>query len=254
MIRSFVLTLLLITQTSYAYINTPKTTLTVGWELWYPYQYHNKKQQLVGLDIESFNTIAQFAGYQYSYTELPWKRHLLMIRNGEMDVAMGASKTKLREEYAYFTEPYRTESVNLFIRKGQLDKIKLNNLSDLIDSPYTIGVEGGYYYGTEYQSLISDPNFQAHINEVVDLEQNVDMLLKGHLDGFLVDPITMKAFVEKYHLYDEFEAHPIAIYQADICIMLSKKTMTAQDLAKFNLAIKQLKENKALDKILNASL
>jgi hypothetical protein len=31
--------------------------LSVGWELWYPYQYHNKHNELVGLDIESFNAI-----------------------------------------------------------------------------------------------------------------------------------------------------------------------------------------------------
>ncbi|MFD2166750.1 substrate-binding periplasmic protein [Thalassotalea euphylliae] len=223
--------------------------LLAGWELWYPYQYHDENKQLVGLDIESFELIANQAGFEYSLTELPWKRHLNMIKAGQMDIAMGASISDERREYAYFTLPYRKEIVNLVVLKGATERIKLKTLSDLIDSPYFIGVEGGYYYGKNYEKLITDSAFRDHISEVIDLEENVTMLLKGHLDGFLVDPITLNSFVHKYKLQGKFEIHPLEIYEDDIFIMLSKKTRSQQDVDRFNNAIKTLKENGKLKKI-----
>ncbi|WP_286232459.1 substrate-binding periplasmic protein [Thalassotalea sediminis] len=226
-----------------------RNNLSVGWELWYPYQYHNNQHLLVGLDVDIFNRIIEKADYKVDYTELPWKRHLQYIKLGKMDVAMGASISSERQNYAYFTQPYRTEQVKLYVRKGMKDKIILPNLRDLIASDYLIGVESGYYYGETYKTLMKQPAFQAHISEVIDLEQNVKLTLKGHLDGFFVDPVTMRAFIDKYKLFNEFEAHSVEIYQDDIYIMLSKKTMNEKDLERFNSAIEHLKQTGELDQI-----
>jgi polar amino acid transport system substrate-binding protein len=84
---------------------------------------------------------------------------------------------------------------------------------------------------------------------VIDLEQNVTLVLEGNLDGFLVDPITMKAFVEKYKMDNLFEQHPVEIYSADIYIMLSKKSLNESVLNKINQAIDTLKKDGSLQKI-----
>lgn len=228
----------------------PAKDISVGWELWYPYQYHNKQQQLVGLDFDIFNALIKEIGVNVNYTELPWKRHLQLIISGEIDIAMGASYTKEREQDAYFTVPYRTETVRLFVRHGTKDKIKLTSLNDIIDSEYTIGIENGYYYGDTFKLLRNNKYFMSHIKDVLDLEQNVDMALKGHLDGFLVDPFTLKAFTKKYGLENEFELHPLEIYQTDINIMISKKSGTPEMLQSFNQAINKLKANGTMATIL----
>ncbi|MCJ8321865.1 MAG: transporter substrate-binding domain-containing protein [Colwellia sp.] len=223
----------------------------VGWELWYPYQYHNKEQQLVGLDFDIFNAIIKEVNIEVTYTELPWKRHLQYIKTGEMDMAMGSSYTPEREKTAYFSVPYRKEKVNLFVKKGMVNKIKINSLAELSNTNYLIGVEGGYYYGDHYQQLMTSKEFQTHINDVIDLEENVDLLFKGHIDGFLVDPVTMNAFSEKYSLEGEFEIHPLEIYQDNIHIMLSRQSCKVEMLTKINKAIIKLKQNGEMDKIIN---
>ncbi|MFT4938023.1 MAG: polar amino acid transport system substrate-binding protein [Paraglaciecola sp.] len=225
------------------------TDLSVGWELWYPYQYHNKQNELVGLDIESFNAIMSQAKLTYTTAEIPWKTHLHFIKTGKIDIAMGASWSKEREEIAYFSLPYRQETVKLFVKKGNAKNISLGSLTDLVGSPYLIGVEGGYFYGLEYQTLIKRLDFQANISEVIDLEQNVSLVLDGNLNGFLVDPITMKAFVKKYKMDNLFEQHPVEIYSADIHIMLSKKTLNESVLNKINQAIESLQKEGGLQKI-----
>ncbi|MDO6446944.1 transporter substrate-binding domain-containing protein [Colwellia sp. 1_MG-2023] len=224
--------------------------LSVGWELWYPYQYHNSKQELTGLDLDIFNAIIKQTELSVTYTELPWKRHLNYLKTGDMDLAMGASYSQERAEYADYSIPYRNETVKLYVKNGKANSIILNNLTDLIGSPYMIGVEGGYYYGKAYQELIKQNKFRTQINEVIDIEQNVQLLLKGHIDGFLVDPVTMKAFVNKYKLQGEFEQHSITIYSDDIYIMVSKKIKDKTVLPKINKAIAHLIQNGKLDDII----
>jgi polar amino acid transport system substrate-binding protein len=224
---------------------------SVGWELWYPYQFHNDANMLTGVDIEVFNLIVNKAEMSVSYVELPWQRHLMYINSGMVDIAFGASHTVEREKTAYFSIPYRKELVRLFVRKGTKQSIKLKTLSDLIDNDYLIGVENGYYYGKEYQKLKTVPEFISRINSVIDIEQNVKMLMKGHIDGFLADPMSVQSFVKKYKFENEFEVHPLPIYEGDIYIMLSKKTCTEIDLAKINQAISTLQQNGKLEEIIN---
>ena len=223
--------------------------LSVGWELWYPYQYHNKDRQLVGLDIDSFSAIMAAAELSFTTAEIPWKTHLHFIHTGKIDIAMGASWSKERQEYAYFSIPYRKETVKLFVKKGNAKNIYLRTLSDLVDSPYIVGVESGYYYGKKYQALIKTSGFQSNVSEVIDLEQNVTLLMEGYLDGFLVDPNTMQSFVKKYQMQNEFEQHSLNIYSADIFIMLSKKSSNIDTLGKINQAITTLKDNGELERI-----
>jgi polar amino acid transport system substrate-binding protein len=223
--------------------------LSVGWELWSPYQYHNKNRQLVGLDIDSFNAIMTEAKLSFITAEIPWKTHIHYIRTGKMDMAMGASWSKEREVFAYFSLPYRKETVKLFVKKGNVKNIELDTLSDLVSSRYMLGVESGYYYGLDYQELIKTAGFQANISEVIDLEQNVTLLMEGHLDGFLVDPNTMQSFIKKYQMENEFEQHPMEIYSVDIFIMLSKQSTSIETLNKINEAIKTLTDNGELKRI-----
>ena len=223
--------------------------LSVGWELWYPYQYHNRDRQLVGLDIDSFNAIMVEAKLNFTTAEIPWKTHLNFLKIGKMDLAMGASWSKEREGFAYFSYPYRKETVKLFVKKGNAQNIKLQTLTDLVGSQYMLGVESGYYYGKDYEKLINTAGFYANISEVIDLEQNVTLLMKGYLDGFLVDPNTMKSFIKKYQMENEFEEHPLDIYSTDIFIMLSKQSSDVETLHKINNAIVTLIDNGELKRI-----
>ena len=248
--KKYLVILLIITFNSSAFTSTI-TNYAVGWELWYPYQYHNKAQHLVGLDFDVFNAIIKETDIKVNFTELPWKRHLQYIKTGKMDMAMGSSYTPERAKTAYFSLPYRVETVNLFVKKGNVDKIIINSLSELVNTNYLIGIEGGYFYGKEFEKLMTTKEFQMHINDVIDLEENVEMLLKGHIDGFLVDPLTIKVFTEKYSLQGEFEIHPLKIYQNNIHIMLSRKSCKVEVLNKINQAITKMKNNGELSRIIN---
>ena len=141
--------------------------------------------------------------------------------------------------------------MNLFVKKGNAKNIKLRTFFDLVGSPYMLGVESGYYYGKDYEKLINTLGFNANISEAIDLEQNVTLLMKGYLDGFLVDPNTMQSFIQKYQMENEFEAHPLEIDSADIFIILSKQSSDVETLNKINKAIVTLRDNGELKRISN---
>jgi polar amino acid transport system substrate-binding protein len=226
--------------------------LEVGWELWFPYQYRNKAQTLVGLDIEVFKAIINQAGYRANYVELPWRRHLRYVKSGEIDIAFGASFTKERAEYAYFTEPYREEVVRLFVPVDS--KIQLQKLADLKKTHYIIGIESGYYYGDEFEQLLKEPDFKKNIKDVLDIEENISLLLDGKIDGLLADPKTIAVFIKRYRIENELIEYPLPIYQTSIHIMLSKKTLDKTALQRFNNAIKTLKKDGSIANILQKTV
>ena len=227
------------------------TSITVGWETWYPYQYQDNNNQLIGLDVFILNAIAEKISANLAYIELPWIRHLMYVETGEINIAMGSSKNKEREKYAYFTDPYRVEKVRLFVMKGKEKEIDLVTLADVIGSNHILGVERGYFYGEEYTYLRTRPNFKNHFNEVTDLSQNVKMLLKGNIDGLLADPVAMNTYIEMFNLQGKFEQHSLYIYQAEIYFMLSKSSMSLEDVTKFNHAIAELKNSGKIKQLIN---
>ncbi len=244
---------LLIVFLSFQVIAKQLTPIIVGWEIWYPYQYQDNNK-LKGLDVLILNAIAEKTSANLAYIELPWKRHLMYLKTGEVNIAMGSSKSREREEYAYFTEPYRIEEVRLFVLKGKEKEMDLIALADVIDSNYLIGVERGYFYGDEFKYLSTHPNFKSHFNEVADLSQNVKMLLKGHINGLLVDPIAMNAYIEMFDLQGKLHQHSLYIYQTDIYFMLSKSSMSLENVKQFNHAISELKKSGKIKELINSSL
>ena len=99
--------------------------LTLGWEDWQPYQYQDSNQNVTGLDIELMRAILDNMDDRVTLTELPWKRHLNNVEAGRTDLAASASKTPEREQYAFFSDAYRTESAVMYIRKadGEYDEV-----------------------------------------------------------------------------------------------------------------------------------
>lgn len=255
----FFLSLLVLSFNSYSqnttfehsgYTNSARQ-VTVGWEIWYPFQYRNHQADLVGVDFEILQAILDQTNFTANYIEIPWQRNLNAIKSGFIDIAMGASKTKERLKYSYFSEDYREEKIGLIVRKGQLSRIKLNDLSELQGSQYKIGVERGYYYGEQFQQLQTQPEFNKRLIEILDIEQGINLLLNSGVDGVLADPITIAAFEEKYQIFNMLEVHPLSIYQYKVHLMLSKKSFNKEELNRINSAINELKRSGKLQNIID---
>ncbi len=224
----------------------------MGWESWEPFQYKNGQGEITGLDIDLISAIMGNIDMKTSFKEMPWKRHLTLLEGGSVHIAAGASKTSEREAYAHFSDPYRTEAMVLYIRKGESKNYAdFKTLDQLPQVNFTIGVVNGYYYGENYAELIKDAAFKAKTEAVNKNELNIKKVVGGRIDGFLMDPAVATARLKEMNLLDKLEIFPVEIYEDEVHVMFSKKSTDPSVVAAFNESLKTLKANGSYLKIMN---
>jgi polar amino acid transport system substrate-binding protein len=227
--------------------------LSFGWEDWQPYQYKDSDGQVTGLDIELSQAIFGNFDYQLALQEMPWKRHLNSIEDGSTDIAASASKTPEREEYALFSDPYRTESAVMYIRKADAGIYKFDSLEDIIGSEFKLAVTRGYYYGEEFGELMKNSEFKKNIREVNDNQLAQRQLSLNRVDGFLEDPIAATLELKEEGLLDKVEIL-MPVYSDNIYIMFSKKSVSPDIVKSFNSSLAELRANGVYDQIMNKYL
>jgi polar amino acid transport system substrate-binding protein len=214
-----------------------------------PYQHIDQNGRLTGLDVELIQAIFNKMGCQLEYREVPWKQLLPAIKRGQISLAAGASKSKQRMTYAYFSNAYRTESVVLFFRKGE--KYPIKKISDIIKTDLTIGIIKGNYYGKTFEKLMKNKDFNRHVQFVNNDTINIKKTLNSRIDGFLIDKFAGISAINKYGAYNLFQIHPIPISSEDIHVMFSKKACQPIDVKRFNEALDILKKNGVLNSIIH---
>jgi polar amino acid transport system substrate-binding protein len=230
-------------------LSKEKKIFSIGWDPWMPYQHINENGRLVGLDVEMLQTIFSEMGCKLEYKEVPWKQLLPAVKRGQIALAAGASKSADRMKYAYFSNPYRTESVVLFVRKGEQKAIK--HLSDIIGTNLKIGILKGNYYGQNFELLMKNKNFKAHIQTVTQDVINIKKTLNKRIDGFLSDQFAGISAINKEGAFNRFDIHPVPITSSDIHVMFSKKNCLPYDVKHFNDVLKKLKKNGHLKQIIH---
>ena len=251
-IKQFIL-LFIVVLLSTAWNYASSEEISLGWEDWQPYQYKDESGTVTGLDIELVQTIFANINYQLRLIELPWKRHLESVKAGRIDLAASASKAPEREEYALFSAPYRTESAVMYIRKADVDKYTFDSLKDIIGTDFTLAVTRGYYYGEEFASLMKNPEFKKHIQEVNDNQLAQRQLARNRVDGFLEDPIAATVELRNEGLQDQISVL-MPIYSDDIYVMFSKKSTSPELVETFNKSLTELKTSGRYDRIMNKYL
>lgn len=227
-----------------------KCSLVMGWDPWEPYQYVNVNGQVTGLDVELVRAIAANAGCRVTFHQDNWSTLLTNILDGDVDMLAGASLTASREEFAWFTEPYREESFVLYVRAADRDKYPEEDLKTLLENGKKIGVTMDYVYGDEVSSLQDDPTFAEQFVGVPISELNYSKLADFEIDGFLEDPFVASAILRRKGLGEQIAAHDIEIHTGQVHLMLSKTSINEAMLNRLNNSLVELKENGKLDEVM----
>lgn len=252
--RSWVLKwVLLLTVSTAALAENP--SMRIGWEDWLPYQYRDDSGELSGLDIELMNAIAARAGYDLFWHKLAWKKHLWEVAAGSIDIAPGASRTPEREDYAYFSVPYRTEPVSLItVREANLTDVDRDSLLALLDSGFTIGYVTGYSYAPWVNELIDagTPGLKAAKSE----EYLSSALLDGVFDGFFADAFSAVANLKEARdkRGSDQLIYTYTLQEADIYMMFSKFSVEPDVVDRFNQTITAMQADGTLDQIVEGYL
>ncbi|MFM8453653.1 MAG: substrate-binding periplasmic protein [Gammaproteobacteria bacterium] len=230
----------------------------MGWETWKPYLFEiqdKNTRKLTGIDVEIVARVLQEMGCKYVFIKTPWSKHLKQLQIGKIDLAASASRLPEREDYAYFSEPYRREQLYLFTKKETLETFNLKGLKDIIGTSFRLGVVQGFNYGEVYNKLAEIPGFQERLVSVMVPEQNLENIILDKIDGFLDDPVAVSTYLNEGFNYDSSKLnltrYPFLINDNPIFIMFSKSAVQQKYVDQFNSELKKLQDQKLINQIIN---
>ncbi|MFT5453038.1 MAG: polar amino acid transport system substrate-binding protein [Enterobacterales bacterium] len=225
--------------------------LTMGWEPWAPYHYQEYGEQVKGLDIEMMDMITAETGCKISYQKGDWKVLLHLLKMGEIDLLTGASINDKRKKYATFSDGYRTESFQLYVRAGEVSKFEGYNMKELINDGFRLGITMDYIYNDEVNSLQDNPENDTQIIAVSTGLINYSKLSEGDIDGFLEDPVVGSSSIRRQGLEDQIELHPYIINTGDVHVMFSKASVNEETINSFNRALGIIRADGRHKKLMN---
>ena len=200
-----------------------------------PYEYHDGNK-IVGIDVEIAEAICDKLGYTLVVDDMEFDSIITAVQSGKADFGMaGMTVTEERKQAIDFTDTY-TNAVQVIIVKDGDDKVKTKE--DLKGA--AVGVQMGTTGDIYVSKLEADGTTVERFSKGADA---VLALSQGKVDAVVIDNEPAKAFVAQNEgltiLNDPFENEEYAI-----CIAKGSELT-----AKFNEALKALKEEGKVDEI-----
>jgi polar amino acid transport system substrate-binding protein len=227
-----------------------------GWYPWDPYQYRDYKRGvpvLTGFDIEIERALARIMSIEIDLPEIAWENHLAALTAGTADIAAGATASRARSLYAYFSKPYRTETDVLIVPRGASHRYPFHTIEKMLDTfanqRFRLGVVAGFVYADDrVNDFIADAAHRDQIVPAPSDAQNLRNLLDGAIDGFLADRIVAATTAWRRNEGARIEEHPLR-FSTEIRFMLSRATQPPQMLDRLNTAIDELQQSGELRRI-----
>src|SRR5262249_846776 len=227
-----------------------------GWYPWDPYQYRDYKRGvpvLTGLDVEIERALARIMAVEIDLPEIAWKDHLAALIAGTADIAAGATLSEARGLYAYFSQPYRTETDVLILPRGSSSRYPFHTVAEMLDAfakqKFRLGVIAGFVYAdNRVNDFIADPAHRDSIVPVATDAENLRNLLAGAIDGFLADRIAAATTAWRRNAGARIDEHPWR-FPPDIRLMWTRASETPQPFSRLNNAIDELRTSGELRRI-----
>jgi polar amino acid transport system substrate-binding protein len=223
----------------------------LGFDAWEPYQYVDVGDRIAGLDIELVAAVVEEMGCKLTYQQGTWVDLLMALKQGEVDILLGASKTEAREEFALFSDAYRMEEFSLYIRNGDDVRAGYKTLSEFIQNGSKIGIVGDYFYGPDVSMLLDNAETSKYFVNAIMGELNVARLMDEDIDGYFEDSFVGASLLRRKALSNYIVAHDITIQTGNAYVMFSQMTVTPELLSDFNTQLAKVKSNKIYQDILD---
>lgn len=241
--------------------DTPQSDcqLSIGFDIWEPYQFIDIGDQVRGLDIEIAQATAALMGCELEFQQSTWVDLLYDMQSGDVDLLMGASKTDERETYAYFSQGYREEHFVLFVRSEDQRQFADMNLTDILENDTSIGIVDSYYYGDEFQEYYiqqgdDESGNGAEFVSAMMGEFNLVRLLDHDIDGFLEDRVVGHSLIRRKGLSEYIAPADIEVSSSSVYVMFSKESTDEALVEAFNQALDELRESGEYDLIMSRYL
>jgi polar amino acid transport system substrate-binding protein len=229
---------------------SPPCELIMGWDPWEPYQYEIAGGQVFGLDVDLLTAVVRNADCDIAFRKGTWRDLLRQLREGEIDLLGGATRTPAREEFAYFTDPYRDEQFTLYVTSNRLEELQDKSFETLLEERMRFGVVEDYLYGDPVVGFQDDPQYQDRFQYSSMSEIIFSRLLDGEVDVIIEDKYVGASIIRHKSLSGTVSTHPWDLTSHPVSIMVSKASVDEAQFSRLNRSVQELKASGAIDKIL----
>lgn len=166
-------------------------------------------------------------GMQVDIVEVPLQRRLLMLQQGQLDLAVGLLKNPNREILFNFIEPeyaVRKQEERLYLLKDNFTSF--DNGTKLAGKTIAT-LRGSNLYKSFFEIK------QEQLFETISLEQSLDLLVKKRVDYVLYAPKSMAKKLTDMSLQDEVYQSPIMpekVIEKKIYMAIAKQSFLNQHL------------------------
>jgi polar amino acid transport system substrate-binding protein len=170
-----------------------------------------------------------------------WEDVVNKAKSGQIDVLVAAYKTKEREDFMVYSDPYTTDPLAIFVASDKT--FKFSTSADLVGK---IGVGMiGESYGQEFDDYSAD-----HLNlRRVQTSAEAFDILANHQADYFVDSLYAGNLEIKKNARTGIVSLPTFVSEQNFYITISKQSPFAQYLPEVNRLIKKYKEDGTIDKL-----
>jgi polar amino acid transport system substrate-binding protein len=207
--------------------------LRMGYDIWAPYHFEAPDGTVMGIEIDLFRDLMKGSGCTIEFVREDWVNLLQMIQDGSIDVVPGATAVAGREDYAWFSIPYRQEIFEIFVRDGT--ELPSRNLLELAGSGMRIGLTDAYFYGS-LVDLAQQQHPEAFSYSAI-AEGSLLNLVEGRVDLVVEEPYVTHMILLQHNWHDEVHRTGLEVANTPVSYMFSKRTTSGRDLLDFNLRL-----------------
>ena len=211
-----------------------KSVTISGSSQWYPFSYRDSSNNLRGIAYQVAKMLFKRLDIDLIVDDpQPWKRTLMGLKHGRLDILSGAYWDAERAENYDFSIPFSSDEVRLFVRNESLAKYP-----DLISLRGTTGSKPiGISLGRVFEE-----NLKSHVKviEPVSYESMIKMLYLGRVEWFGLGLHNGQKLLKDLGYEDEISPLPYSIQTTPVHFMLSRNSNCSSLLKRMNRGLEAL--------------
>lgn len=218
-----------------------KKKLVVGTDATYaPMEYMDNNGNIVGIDIDIVEAIAEEAGVEVEFKNIGWEPLFPAVENGEVDFAVSSiTITKERQETFDFTEPYYIANQVILVKKES----DIKSFKDLKDKKVSVQINTtGHTMMKEIQGNTSSKIIAAETMPLA-----IEELMNGNADAAVGDNSTVNEYIKNNPNVEVEIVEDDSAEKEYYGLMVKKGNSEVVDL--LNEGIQKIKENGKLKEI-----
>ena len=194
--------------------------------------------QWSGMDADYTTALLGEIGCKPAYVNAPWARGLKLLRQGDVDMMINMSRTREREDFAYFIGPQRIESHVLALAPDK----SVEDWESLLRSPYLLGIQRGIVLGPEFERLRRHSGrFSGQLIYVANNDNKLDLLKKGRIQGVIEHKVYFRYQQKLGTAYSALKIQPLDLLSEPVYFALSRKSVSQARFNQLSAAFKKLK-------------